>query len=277
VARATYLAGGDGTSNVLAGLTYGIPVFGTMAHSYVQAHDSEAESFEAFTALFPETTLLVDTYDTLEGVRKVIDLSRKLGDRFRVRAVRLDSGDLGSLASQTRQMLDGANLEHVTIFASSSLDEYQIQHLVNAGAPIDTFGVGTKLAVMEDAPHLDTAYKLVEYGGKGRLKLSAKKVLYPGRKQVFRQVDAGQMVRDVIGRFDEELPGERLLQPFMKQGRPTREVNLEESRRRFRLELQRLPEHLRKLEPSSTPYPVSFSDRLQGDLDKTRREIACGT
>ena len=277
VARATYLAGGEGTSNVLAGRTYGIPVFGTMAHSYVQAHDSEAASFETFAALYPETTLLVDTYDTLEGVRKVIDLSRKLGDRFRVRAVRLDSGDLGRLASQTRKLLDAAGLGHVTIFASSSLDEYQIQDLVNAGAPIDAFGVGTKLAVMEDASHLDMAYKLVEYGGKGRLKLSAKKVLYPGRKQVFRQVDAGQMVQDVIGRFDEELPGERLLQRVMKQGRPTRDANLEESRRRFRLELQRLPEHLRKLEPSSTPYPVSFSDRLKDDLERIRKEIACGT
>jgi len=157
VARATYLAGGEGTSNVLAGMIYGIPLFGTMAHSYIQAHDSEAASFEAFAALYPETTLLVDTYNTLKGVRKVVDLSRKLGDRFRVRAVRLDSGDLGSLASQTRKMLDEAGLKQVTIFVSSSLDEYQIQGLVNSGAPIDAFGVGTKLAVMEGASHLDMA------------------------------------------------------------------------------------------------------------------------
>jgi nicotinate phosphoribosyltransferase len=277
VARATYLAGGEGTSNVLAGLMYGLPVFGTMAHSYVQAHDSEATSFEAFADLYPETTLLVDTYDTLEGVRKVIDLSRKLGDRFRVRAVRLDSGDLGSLASKTRKMLDEAGLKQVTIFASSSLDEYQIQELVNSGAPIDTFGVGTKLAVMEDASHLDMAYKLVEYGGKGRLKLSTKKVLYPGRKQVFRQLEAGHIAHDVIGRFDEELPGERLLQLVMKQGRTISHVDLEESRRRFQIELQRLPDQLRKLEPSPIPYTVHFSERLQEDLDRIRKEIARGT
>ncbi|MBZ5674985.1 MAG: nicotinate phosphoribosyltransferase [Acidobacteriia bacterium] len=277
VARATYLAGGAGTSNVLAGMKYGIPVFGTMAHSYVQAHDSEAESFEAFAALYPETTLLVDTYDTLKGVRKVVDLSRKLGNRFRVRAVRLDSGDLGSLALETRKILDEAGLEHVRIFASSSLDEYQIRDLVKAGAPIDAFGVGTKLAVMEDASHLDIAYKLVEYAGKGRLKLSTKKVLYPGRKQVFRQIEAGHMVHDVIGRFDEELPGERLLQPMMRHGRAIRDIDLEESRRRFQSELTRLPPPLRDLGPSSVPYPVSFSERLQDDLDKIRKEIAGGT
>lgn len=272
VARATYLVGGAGTSNVLAGEMYGIPVFGTMAHSYVQAHDSEAASFEAFAALYPETTLLVDTYDTIEGVRRVVDLSRKLGDRFRVRAVRLDSGDLGALASEARKLLDDAGLQQVTIFASSSLDEYEIQKLVNSGAPIDAFGVGTKLAVMADAPELDMAYKLVEYAGKGRLKLSAKKVLYPGRKQVFRQVENGQMVRDLIGRFDEELPGEPLLQPLIRQGKPLARVDLEESRRRFARELNRLPEPLRRLEAGAR-YPVTISDRLQADFEALRREL----
>ena len=130
---------------------------------------------------------------------------------------------------------------------------------------------------MEGASHLDMAYKLVEYGGKGRLKLSTEKVLYPGRKQVFRQVEVGHMVRDVIGRFDEDLPGERLLQPVMRQGRPTSHVDLEESRRRFQLELQRLPDQLRKLEPSPAPYPVTFSERLREDLDRIRRQLAHGT
>lgn len=277
VARATYLVGGAGTSNVLAGEMYGIPVFGTMAHSYVQAHDSEAASFEAFAALYPETTLLVDTYDTIEGVRRVVDLSRKLGDRFRVRAVRLDSGDLGALASEARKLLDDAGLQQVTIFASSSLDEYEIQKLVNSGAPIDAFGVGTKLAVMEDASHLDMAYKLVQYGGKGRLKLSTSKVLHPGRKQVFRQVKNGRMLGDMIGRFDEQLPGEPLLQPVMRQGVPTTRIDLEESRLRFQRELALLPGELRAIDPSPVTYAVSFSACLDRDLDRIRSQFSHGT
>jgi nicotinate phosphoribosyltransferase len=273
VARATYLAGGYGTSNVLAGRMYGIPVVGTMAHSYIQAHDTECAAFEAFADLFPETTLLVDTYDTLQGVSKVIDLSRKLQGRFRVRAVRLDSGDLGSLALETRGMLDAAGLKDVKIFASSGLDEYKVQRLVNSGAPIDAFGVGTRLSVMEEASHLDMAYKLVEYAGKGRLKLSAKKVLHPGRKQVFRQEEHGRIVRDVIGRFDEGLPGEPLLKAVMQGGVSKGPIDLEASRRRFRRELQRLPDHFRSLDPVPAPYPVSFSARLQTDLDTLRKEI----
>jgi len=274
IARAVYLAGGAGTSNVLAGMTYGIPVFGTMAHSYVQAHESESAAFDAFAALYPETTLLVDTYDTLAGVQKVIELSRKLGERFRVRAVRLDSGDLGNLARQARVMLDAAGLKHVTIFASSGLDEYEIQELVRSGAPIDAFGVGTKLAVMEDAPHLDMAYKLVEYAGQGRLKLSPKKALYPGRKQVYRQVEGGVMARDVIGRFDERLAGEPLLQPVMRAGRRIGRIELEESRGRFRREIQRLPARLRELEPAPDPYEVQFSGRLRDDLERIRKALA---
>jgi len=247
-----------------------------MAHSYVQAHDTEDAAFEAFAEMYPETTLLVDTYDTIEGVRKVIELSRKLKDRFRVRAVRLDSGDLGNLAVEARRMLDAVGLAKVEIFASSSLDEYEIQRLVRSGAPIDAFGVGTKLAVMEDASHLDMAYKLVEYAGQGRLKLSTGKALYPGRKQVFRQVENGRMVRDLIGKFDETLPGEPLLQLVMRRGVATARIDLEESRQRFRRERQRLPDHLRALEPAPAPYPVSFSEDLENDLDEIRRRLARG-
>ena len=273
VARATYLAGGDGTSNVLAARTYGIPAVGTVAHSYVQAHDDEFASFEAFASLYPQTTLLVDTYDTLQGVHKVIELSRKLGQGFHVRAVRLDSGDLGCLAVQARQMLDEAGLQKVKIFASSGLDEYKIQELVRSGAPIDAFGVGTKLAVMADAPELDMAYKLVEYAAKGRLKLSTKKLLYPGRKQVFRQVENGRMTGDVIGRFDEPLPGEPLLQPLLRHGQPAARVELKESRRRLRHDLERLPAHLRGLDTASPPYHVSFGKNLQNDFESICRQL----
>lgn len=274
VARAAYLAGGVGTSNVLAGRIYGIPVFGTMAHSFVQAHDQELAAFERFAALYPETTLLVDTYDTLDGVEKVISLSRKLGARFRVRAVRLDSGDLGKLAVETRRALDEAGLPDVRIFASSGLDEYKIEKLVESAAPIDAFGVGTKLAVMADAPELDMAYKLVEYGGAGRLKLSEKKILYPGRKQVYRQLEDGQMVRDVIGRFDEALPGERLLRPLMQPNQPPPPISLEESRSRLQRELARLPQPFHKLERAAVPYPAAISDRLRADLEAVRRKVA---
>ena len=273
VSRATYLAGGAGTSNALAGKIYGIPVFGTMAHSYIQAHDEESASFDSFARLYPETTLLVDTYDTLTGVRKVIELSQKLGERFQVRAVRLDSGDLGSLAVDTRKMLDEAGLQRVKIFASSGLDEYKIQELMNSGAPIDVFGVGTKLAVIADAPELDMAYKLVEYGGKGRLKLSTKKLLYPGRKQVFRQIDNGRMVGDVIGRFDEPLAGEPLLKTLLLRGQPTTRIELAESRRHLQRELKSLPDHLHGLQSASTPYPVSFSEQLKTDLNTIRRKL----
>jgi nicotinate phosphoribosyltransferase len=276
VARASYLMGAAGTSNVLAGKSYGIPVFGTMAHSYIQAHDDEAVAFEAFTEIYPETTLLVDTYDTLGGVRKVIELSRRLGARFRVRAVRLDSGDLGALAVQAREMLDAAGLNRVGIFASGGLDEHEVAGLVAAGAPIDAFGVGTKLAVSEDVPSLDMAYKLVEYAGRPRMKLSSGKATYPGRKQVFRCFEDGSMVRDVIGRHDEGLEGEPLLVPVMSGGvrLPAGRVNLEEARAHARRELGRLPGPLRSLAPAEVPYRVDVSPSLQADRDALLRALA---
>ena len=218
-ARAFYIGGVAATSNLAAGKAYGIPVSGTMAHSFVEACASEAEAFDAFARIFPQTTLLVDTYDTLAGVAKVIALSRSLGPSFKVRAIRLDSGDLDQLARESRRMLDDAGLTNVQIVASGGLDEDQIDRLTACNAPIDLFGVGTDLAVSSDAPALDIAYKLVEYAGVGRMKLSTGKSNLPGRKQIFRYYRGQEAVYDVIGRHDESLAASPLLSPVMLSGR----------------------------------------------------------
>ncbi|MEE9212535.1 MAG: nicotinate phosphoribosyltransferase [Phycisphaeraceae bacterium] len=273
VARASYIAGAAGTSNVLAGKTYDIPIFGTMAHSYIQAHDDELAAFAAFAGMYPQTTLLVDTYDTIEGVRKVVELSRRLGDRFRVRAVRLDSGDLLELSRKARAILDEAGLNQVRVFASGGLDEYQIADLVQRGAAIDGFGVGTKLAVSSDAPDVDVAYKLVEYAGQPRLKLSSEKIIIPGRKQVFRVIEDGRLLRDVIGRHDEKLDGRPLLKQVMHNGRrlPAERASLDQSRKHARRELEQLPPPLLKLERAEQGYPVQLSAALKADGESLRR------
>ncbi len=264
-ARAFHIAGLTATSNVLAGKKYGIPVTGTMAHSYVQAHDSELEAFRSFAALYPETILLVDTYDTLEGVQKVVELARSMGDEFRVRGVRLDSGDLDALAKQSRRILDRAGLDDVSIFVSGGLDEMEIVRLVGSGAPIDGFGVGTGLGVSRDAPSLDTAYKLTSYAGRGRLKLSPGKRILPGRKQVFRVEEGGRATHDVIARAGADRPGRPLLVPVMEGGErlAAGDLTLEGARERARDELDRLPDRIRSLEPADPPYPVQIDEDLE--------------
>ena len=205
-ARSSYLAGFAGTSNVLAGRRYGIPVYGTMAHSYIMAHDREREAFEHFVALFPRlSTLLVDTHDTIRGVENAVAVGRQLKEQgFKLQAVRLDSGDLADLSIKTRRILDQNGLNDVSIFASGSLNEYRIDELLRAGAPIDAFGVGTEMVVSADAPALDAAYKLVEYKGQPRLKTSEGKLSMPGRKQVFRARNAqGGCYGDIISLADE--------------------------------------------------------------------------
>jgi nicotinate phosphoribosyltransferase len=275
-ARAFYLAGVESTSHVLAGLRYGIPLAGTMAHSYIQAHASEAAAFRAFAALYPETILLVDTYDTLAGVRAVAALARELGDAFRVRGVRLDSGDLGALAAESRRILDAAGLAHVQIFASGDLDEDRIAALLEQDAPIDAFGVGTRMGVSADAPSLDLAYKLTAYAGEGRLKTSAGKAVLPGRKQVFRVEEDGVARRDVLAREGERGPGRPLLVPVMRRGRrvgPGAE-GVAEGRRRAREEIARLPERVRALAPADPPYPVEVSAALSEYAASVRERVS---
>ena len=263
-ARAFWIAGVNATSNVLAGKRFGIPVAGTLAHSYIQAHGDESAAFRAFADLYPDTVLLIDTYDTLSGVEKVIDLAKDLGDNFKVRAVRLDSGNLLDLSLRVRAALDEAGLDRVQIFASSSLDEYEIDRLISSGAPIDGFGVGTAMGVSADAPYLDIVYKLTSYAGEGRVKLAASKPVLPGRKQVFRMSDGDQDTRDVIGRADEDLPGRPLLQMVMQDGaRLIQEApDLNETRRYAAEQIAWLPESMRDLSEADPPYPVEISPKL---------------
>ncbi|MFP2924012.1 nicotinate phosphoribosyltransferase [Pyxidicoccus sp. 3LG] len=264
VARAAYVAGVDSTSNVLAGKRYGIPLSGTMAHSYVQAHDDELDAFRAFVRVFPEATLLVDTYDTLTGVQHAIRLARELGEDFRVRALRLDSGDLLALSKAARELLDEAGLERVRLIGSGGLDEDAVAKLVAYGAPIDGFGVGTAMGVSADAPSLDMAYKLVEYAGRERVKLSEGKVLLPGPKQVYRRERDGVTSADVLTRRGDVEEGRPLLHPVMRAGKRLPGVSppLTDVRDYARREVSRLPPEVRALAPARPPYRVEVGQAL---------------
>jgi nicotinate phosphoribosyltransferase len=273
IARAAYIAGIDSTSNVLAGQLYGIPIAGTMAHSYVQVHATELDAFRAFARVHPTTVLLVDTYDTLEGVREVVKLARELGPGFLVRAVRLDSGDLLELSRGARRILDEAGLAHVGIFASGGLDEEAIARLVREGAPITGFGVGTAMGVSEDAPSLDMAYKLVSYAGTGRIKLSPGKALLPGRKQVFRCERGGLAVGDVVGVHDEAHPGRPLLSCVMRAGaRLSTAPALEAIRATAREERGRLPDGTVSLAIADPAYRVEVTPKLAAWRDAIATE-----
>ena len=271
-ARTSAMVGFTATSNVEAARRFGLRATGTMAHSYVEAFPTEADAFGAFVQDFPDrTTFLVDTYDTLNGVRAAIEIIQSLGLTEQL-AIRLDSGDLGTLARQARQILDDAGLPQVRIVASGGLDEYDIDELVTSGAPIDAFGVGTRMGVSSDAPYLDTAYKLVQYGTEAVLKLSPGKVTAPGAKQVFRP---RTMEGDVIGLRDESPPPgyERLLEPVMVGGRRTGlQAGVEAALHRFEADLAQLPEAARDLDHPKPPL-VSFSERLLRLASETRDEI----
>ncbi len=264
-ARAFAIAGVKATSNVLAGHAYGIQPAGTMAHSFIQAHHDELEAFRAFARTYPKTILLVDTYDSLEGVQKVIQLATELGEDFGVSGIRLDSGDLAKLAVDARRMLDEAGLRNVQIFASGGLDEYKIEKILGGGAPITGFGVGTYMGVARDQPYLDMAYKLTEYAGKGRVKTSPGKPIFPGRKQVFRIEENGVATHDVLACHDEELPGRRLLEAVMSGGKrlPAGQKKLEEVCEYAAQQIRKLPADLRALEKAEPAYRVEISEKLR--------------
>lgn len=262
-ARASYLAGFDGTSHVEAARRLGIPCVGTMAHAWVQSFPDETKAFAAFARAFPGGTLLVDTYDTELGVSHAASIEPP------PRAVRIDSGDLDALSRRARAILDEQGRTDTQVFASGDLDEWKIDALVRAGAPIDGFGVGTELITSRDAPALSMVYKLVALDGHGRVKLSPGKRTYPLAKQVFRRVDErGRFVEDHVTRADESAEGEVLLRRVVEGGRLAQPLPcLETIRSRMRQQFDALPEALRHLDTDAT-YSMTYSDGLEREATR---------
>ncbi len=275
-ARASYLVGFAGTATVLAEKLFGIPIFGTMAHSFIEVHDDESVAFENFARARRENlTLLIDTYDTEAAARKVAALAPKLkAAGITVRAVRIDSGDLVALSKTVRRILDDGGLTDVGIFVSGGLDEDRLAEFVRAGAPIAGYGVGTSLVTSQDAPTLDCAYKLQEYAGLPRRKRSPGKATLPGRKQVWRRFGPdGRMIGDVLSAEDDRQSGEPLIRQVMQAGRRLEPLpTLADARARAAHDLEHLPEALRRLTPG-TSYPVEVADALRRLADQVDRRL----
>jgi nicotinate phosphoribosyltransferase len=273
VARSSYLAGFAGTSNVRAGQYYGIPIVGTMAHSFVSSFEEEIASFRAFVSSFPNNSiLLIDTYDTADGARKAVQVAKEMARKGqRLQGVRIDSGDLAALAVEVRKIFDDAGLKEVKIIGSGGLDEYDLAELSAANAPYDSYGVGTKMGVSGDAPWFDIAYKLVEYDGRPVLKLSTGKVSWPGRKQIFRvSTSAGLLQKDIVALRDEHVNGaEAVLAKIMEKGRRASPLpSLNDIRSTFQEEFKLLPD-AHKAICNPDVYPVEFS----APLTELRKEI----
>lgn len=280
-ARCSYIAGCSGTSNTLAGMKYGIPVFGTMAHSFIMLFDKEIEAFKAFAKTFPKTsTLLIDTYDNVKGTQNAVIVAKELERKgFRLNGVRIDSGDLVEVSKTVRKILDENGLGYVKIFASGDLDEYKIQDLLNRGAKIDSFGVGTRMSTSEDRPYVDIIYKLCERMDKHdkfvpTMKLSRKKRTLPARKQVYRVSDkAGNYVKDIIALHDEKVEGTPLLVKVMEKGEIVGELPTYKQIRENALQnLARLPEEY-KLPRGAPHYPVVCSPNLEKLLKNVTTQL----
>jgi nicotinate phosphoribosyltransferase len=267
VARASFIGGFVGTSNVLAGRVYGLPVFGTMAHSFVTSFEREIDAFRAYARSFPQSAvLLIDTYDTLAGAAKAAAVGKEMSARGEgLRGVRLDSGDIAGLSRKVRQVLVQAGLGEASILASGALDELKIAGIIRRGGDVDSFGVGTRMGVSADAPYLDMAYKMVELAGRPVLKLSPGKTSLAGRKQIFRlTTPSGSLKRDVIGLRKDDLPGEPLLRKAMEGGEIVgRCPSLPEIQKTFLAEFANLDEKYRRLDGGPPHYPVSHSPRLR--------------
>lgn len=275
-ARASYIAGFAGTATVLARRAFDIPIFGTMAHSFIEAHDSEEDAFEHFARGHRgPVVLLIDTYDTEVAAERVVRLASRLAAAgVAIRSVRLDSGDLGVLARKVRDILDRGGHTDIKIFASGGIDELEVQALLAAGAPIDGFGIGTSLDVSTDLPALDCAYKLQEYAGTARRKRSTGKATWPGAKQVFRRYTSdGSLARDVLTLVTDAQAGDALLAPVMRDGRRVvPSPPLGAVRERARLELERLPAPLRSL-TRHVEYPVEVSPAVHALAAKVDRRL----
>jgi len=269
-ARCSYLAGCTGTSNVLAGMKYAIPIFGTMAHSYIMSFDKEIDSFRAFAKTFPETsTFLVDTYDDLKGAENASTVAKELEYKgSKLNAVRLDSGDLLVLSKKVRQILDKHGLKYVKIFASGDLDEFAVEKLVRKGAKIDAFGVGTRMSTSYDRPYVDVVYKLSGRTESGVffpvMKLSEGKITLPGKKQIFRQSDnEGKYRKDIVGLETEKVNGESLLTKVVESGKVTYDLPpLKDVRQVTLKNLSDLPDKYKRLD-SAPRYPVELSIELE--------------
>jgi len=273
VARSSYLAGFAGTSNVRAGQYYGIPIVGTMAHSFVSSFEDEIASFRAFASSFPANSiLLIDTYNTADGARKAVRIAKEMAAKGQhLRGVRIDSGDLAALAIEVRKIFDEAGLKDVKITGSGGLDEYDLAKFSAAKIPYDSYGVGTKMGVSGDAPWFDIAYKLVEYNGRPVLKLSTGKATWPGQKQVWRiSKNAGELEKDIVTLRDERVSNaESVLVKVMEKGqRTTLPPSLGDIRSTFQQEFRRLPDAHKSIRNPVT-YPVDFS----AQLSELRQEI----
>jgi nicotinate phosphoribosyltransferase len=281
VARSSYIAGCQGTSNVLAGMAYGIPVFGTMAHSFIMSYPKEIDAFRAFAKTFPnKSTLLIDTYDDIAGAEKAAIVAKELEAKgFRLGGVRLDSGDLAQTSKKIRKILDDQGLEYVKIFASGDLDEFKIEELLREGARIDAFGVGTKMGTSADRPYLDVIYKLCEtMTSDGSfspiMKLSKDKITLPGRKQVYRFKNKdGSFGKDIIALADESVEGEPLLVKVMEKGKLIYHLpSLNEIRATAKENLSKLPEEYKVL-TGAPVYPVQLSRNLQNQIKTLKRQL----